>query len=66
MVQSFMQAMTVFTLRVIDTGYSPATSTSEAEESQEAEDAGCQMPITSNYWLYPYMIDRNNDGMAGK
>lgn len=33
---------------------------------QEAEDAGYQMPITSNHWLYPYMIDQNNDGISGE
>lgn len=33
---------------------------------QEAKDAGFQMPIMSDHWLYPYMIDGNNNGMVGE
>jgi DNA/RNA non-specific endonuclease len=33
---------------------------------QEAKDAGYSMPIMSNHWLYPYMDDRDNDGMVGE
>lgn len=33
---------------------------------KEAEDAGYSMPIYSDHWLYPYMIDRDNDGMVGE
>jgi len=24
------------------------------------------MPITSDHWLYPYMDDRDGDGMVGE
>ncbi|RDW20085.1 hypothetical protein CWR48_05010 [Oceanobacillus arenosus] len=33
---------------------------------KEAEAAGFSMPITSDHWLYPYMDDRDNDGMVGE
>ena len=33
---------------------------------QEAKDAGFSMPIYSDHWLYPYMIDRDGDGMVGE
>lgn len=33
---------------------------------QEAKDAGFSMPIYSDHWLYPYMDDRNNNGMVGE
>ncbi|RDU38928.1 hypothetical protein DRW41_05065 [Neobacillus piezotolerans] len=33
---------------------------------KEAKDAGFKMPITSDHWLYPYMDDRDNDGMVGE
>lgn len=33
---------------------------------QEAKDAGFQMPIMSDHWLYPYMIDGNDNGMVGE
>lgn len=33
---------------------------------QEAKDAGFQMPITSDHWLYQYMIDRDGDGKVGE
>lgn len=33
---------------------------------KEAKDAGFSMPITSDHWLYPYMDDRDNDGMVGE
>jgi hypothetical protein len=33
---------------------------------QEAKAAGFSMPITSDHWLYPYMDDRDNDGMVGE
>lgn len=33
---------------------------------KEAKDAGFSMPITSEHWLYPYMIDNDNDGMVGE
>lgn len=32
----------------------------------EAKAAGFSMPITSDHWLYPYMDDRDNDGMVGE
>ncbi len=32
----------------------------------EAKSAGYKMPITSDHWLYPYMIDRDGDGMVGE
>ncbi|MGX1195927.1 DNA/RNA non-specific endonuclease [Metabacillus sp. SLBN-84] len=32
---------------------------------KEAKAAGFSMPITSDHWLYPYMDDRDNDGMVG-
>lgn len=32
----------------------------------EAKAAGYQMPITSEHWLYPYMIDKDGDGMVGE
>ncbi len=31
----------------------------------EAKNAGYQMPIYSDHWLYKYMIDRNGDGAVG-
>lgn len=31
---------------------------------KEAKEAGFKMPITSDHWLYPYMDDRDNDGMV--
>lgn len=33
---------------------------------KEAKAAGYRMPITSDHWLYPYMDDRDNDGMVGE
>lgn len=33
---------------------------------KEAKDAGFRMPITSDHWLYPYMIDNDHDGMVGE
>lgn len=33
---------------------------------KEAEDAGFSMPLYSNHWLYPYMDDRDSDGMVGE
>ncbi|WP_027109148.1 DNA/RNA non-specific endonuclease [Lacticigenium naphthae] len=32
----------------------------------EAKDAGFSMPITTDHWIYPYMIDRDGDGMVGE
>jgi len=32
----------------------------------EAKAAGFTMPITSDHWLYKYMIDRDGDGMVGE
>lgn len=32
----------------------------------EAKDAGFQMPITKDHWLYSYMDDRDGDGMVGE
>lgn len=32
---------------------------------QEAKNAGFKMPITRDHWLYPYMDDRDGDGMVG-
>ncbi len=32
----------------------------------EAKAAGYTMPITSDHWLYKYMIDRDGDGMVGE
>ncbi|AMB96038.1 DNA/RNA non-specific endonuclease [Aerococcus urinae] len=33
---------------------------------KEARAAGFSMPIRSDHWLYPYMIDRDGDGMVGE
>ena len=33
---------------------------------KEAKAAGYSMPITSDHWLYPYMDDRDGDGMVGE
>ncbi|MBT2692753.1 hypothetical protein [Bacillus sp. ISL-55] len=33
---------------------------------KEAKAAGFSMPITSDHWLYPYMDDRDHDGMVGE
>ncbi|MEH6988368.1 DNA/RNA non-specific endonuclease [Cytobacillus firmus] len=33
---------------------------------KEAKSAGFSMPITSDHWLYPYMDDRDNDGLVGE
>ncbi len=33
---------------------------------KEAKDAGYSMPITRDHWLYPYMDDRDGDGMVGE
>ncbi|MCM3315144.1 DNA/RNA non-specific endonuclease [Rummeliibacillus stabekisii] len=33
---------------------------------KEAKAAGYSMPITRKHWLYPYMDDRDNDGMVGE
>lgn len=33
---------------------------------KEAKAAGFNMPITSDHWIYPYMDDRDNDGMVGE
>lgn len=32
----------------------------------EAKRAGYSMPIYSSHWLYPYMIDKNNNSMVGE
>lgn len=32
----------------------------------EAKAAGFSMPIKKGHWLYPYMIDRDGDGMVGE
>lgn len=32
----------------------------------EAKAAGYKMPILSDHWLYPYMDDRDGDGMVGE
>lgn len=33
---------------------------------KEAKAAGFSMPISSGHWLYPYMDDRDHDGMVGE
>ncbi|MET3195266.1 DNA/RNA non-specific endonuclease [Gottfriedia sp. OAE603] len=33
---------------------------------REAKAAGYSMPITSDHWLYPYMDDRDGDGLVGE
>jgi hypothetical protein len=33
---------------------------------KEAKAAGFSMPITRDHWLYPYMDDRDKDGMVGE
>ena len=33
---------------------------------KEAKAAGFTMPITSDHWLYPYMDDKDGDGMVGE
>ncbi len=33
---------------------------------KEAKAAGFKMPITRDHWLYPYMDDRDGDGMVGE
>lgn len=33
---------------------------------KEAKDAGYKMPLYSDHWLYPYMDDRDGDGMVGE
>lgn len=33
---------------------------------KEAKAAGFKMPITKDHWLYPYMDDRDGDGMVGE
>ncbi len=33
---------------------------------KEAKEAGFSMPITSDHWLYPHMIDNDGDGMVGE
>jgi hypothetical protein len=33
---------------------------------KEAKAAGFSMPISSDHWLYPYMDDRDGDGMVGE
>jgi hypothetical protein len=33
---------------------------------KEAKDAGFNMPITSDHWLYPYMHDADKDGLIGE
>lgn len=33
---------------------------------KEAKEAGFSMPIMSDHWLYPFMDDRDNDGMVGE
>ena len=33
---------------------------------KEAKAAGFSMPIMSDHWLYPYMQDKDNDGMVGE
>nr|WP_106779287.1 DNA/RNA non-specific endonuclease [Lysinibacillus timonensis] len=33
---------------------------------KEAKAAGFSMPITNDHWLYPYMDDRDGDGMVGE
>ena len=32
---------------------------------KEAKAAGFKMPIKKDHWLYPYMDDRDGDGMVG-
>ena len=32
----------------------------------EAKAAGYTMPISSDFWLYKYMIDANKDGFVGE
>lgn len=63
------------------TGSEPSNSTSSKTSSdvssvdtngngqvtiKEAKAAGFSMPITSDHWLYPYMDDRDGDGMVGE
>ena len=64
------------------TGSAPSTSTSSNTKNndissidtngngqvtiKEAKAAGFKMPITSDHWLYPYMDDRDGDGMVGE
>lgn len=33
---------------------------------KEAKAAGLKMPITKDHWLYPYMDDRDGDGLVGE
>ncbi len=33
---------------------------------KEAKAAGYSMPIMSDHWLYPYMLDNDKDGMVGE
>lgn len=33
---------------------------------KEAKAAGFKMPITKDHWLYPYMDDRDGDGLVGE
>lgn len=33
---------------------------------KEAKTAGFKMPITKDHWLYPYMDDRDGDGLVGE
>jgi hypothetical protein len=33
---------------------------------KEAKAAGFSMPITKDHWLYPYMDDRDHDGLVGE
>jgi hypothetical protein len=33
---------------------------------KEAKNAGFEMPITRDHWLYQYMDDRDGDGMVGE
>ncbi|MFB5195995.1 DNA/RNA non-specific endonuclease [Neobacillus sp. KR4-4] len=33
---------------------------------KEAKAAGYSMPITNDHWLYPYMDDRDGDGLVGE
>ena len=42
------------------------TNGNEQVTIKEAKEAGFKMPITSDHWLYPYMDDRDNDGMVGE
>ncbi|MGD6856384.1 DNA/RNA non-specific endonuclease [Bacillus infantis] len=46
--------------------YSVDTNGNGQVTIKEAKAAGFSMPITSDHWLYPYMDDRDGDGMVGE